>query len=65
MRDALAAEVLAERFHETYEDLAPQFGYQTREASRVPWRDVPERNKQLMIAVADQILTEFLDGRFT
>lgn len=31
------AEQLAKKFHETYEELAPQFGYKTREASAKPW----------------------------
>src|SRR5207253_2058401 len=36
----------------TYERLAPSFGYQTRKASAVPWSEVPEANKRLMVAVA-------------
>lgn len=51
-----AAEQLAQFFHETYEQLAPAFGYKTREASAVPWADVPEKNKHLMIAVAGEVL---------
>jgi len=47
---------LAKMFHESYEELAPQFGYETREASRKPWEDVPEKNQKLMIAVAGKIL---------
>ncbi len=50
------AEQLARLFHETYEKLAPEFSYKTREASAKPWSDVPENNKKLMIAVARQIL---------
>jgi hypothetical protein len=49
-------EALARRFHEEYERLAPSFGYQTREASAVPWADVPSANKSLMVAVAREIL---------
>lgn len=49
------AEQIARLFHETYEELAPQFGYETREASRKPWKDVPEKNKKLMIAVAEKV----------
>jgi len=45
------AEDLARAFHETYEGLAPQFGYETREQSRVPWDEVPAPNRLLMIAV--------------
>ncbi len=52
---------LAQLFHETYERLAPAFGYETRKASAVPWEQVPERNKNLMIAVCSSIL-EHLNG---
>ena len=51
------AETVARQFHETYERLAPQFGYKTSEASAVPWEDVPEQNKELMIATVDAMLT--------
>lgn len=50
------AEALAQRFHETYELLAPAFGYATREASAKPWRQVPVRNRRLMIAVAQELI---------
>ena len=50
------AETLAEMFHETYERRAGEFGYKTREASAVPWRDVPENNKRLMIAVCGELI---------
>ena len=53
-----AAESLARLFHETYERLAPEFGYKTREASAVPWDDVPDNNKALMIAVAAAVLAQ-------
>lgn len=51
-------EQLAPFFHETYERLAPDFGYTTREASAKPWADVPDQNKHLMIAVAKVVLIE-------
>lgn len=51
-------EELAELFHETYERLAPQFGYTSRASSAVPWRNVPEPNKSLMIAVAKEVMEE-------
>jgi hypothetical protein len=50
------AEALARRFHEVYERLAPEFGYQTRQETAVPWGEVPERNKRLMIAVCQELL---------
>lgn len=49
------AEALAQRFHETYERLAPEYGYETRAMSAVPWDAVPERNKRLMIAVCEEL----------
>jgi hypothetical protein len=48
----------ARLFHETYERLAPEHGYRTREASAVPWEDVPEPNRSLMIAVAGEVGAE-------
>lgn len=48
-------EQLAKLFHDTYERLAPEFNYETRKASAVPWSDVPPNNKQLMIAVAHEV----------
>jgi hypothetical protein len=50
------AEELARLFHESYERLAPAYGYQTRKESAVAWQEVPANNKQLMIAVAGEVL---------
>jgi hypothetical protein len=52
----MTAEELARFFHETYERLAPQYKYETREESAVPWDEVPEDNKALMIATAAEVL---------
>jgi hypothetical protein len=52
----LEPEELAQKFHDTYERLAPNYGYTTRQSSAVAWKDVPEPNKSLMIAVAAEIL---------
>jgi hypothetical protein len=49
-------EYVAKSFHEEHEKQAPEFGYKTREASAVPWADVPEQNKKLMISVAYSLL---------
>jgi hypothetical protein len=54
--DPIRPEHLAQIFHEAYEHLAPDFGYKTREASAVPWSDVPEANKRLMVATAAEVL---------
>ena len=56
MNRLVSAEALAQRFHETYERLAPQYGYETRKESSVEWKDVPTNNKNLMIAVCSEIL---------
>lgn len=50
------AEVVAQLFHETYESLAPQFGYETRLESAVPWVQLPEANRELMVATVTQVL---------
>ena len=52
------ARKLAKKFHEIYERLAPEFGYATRKETAIPWDDIPEgnSNKQLMIAVCDEII---------
>lgn len=55
LRSVLEPETLAKAFHEAYERLAPQFGYETRKDSAVPWADVPERNRKLMIAVCAEL----------
>lgn len=49
-------EALARRFHETYERLAPDFG-QIREAPVVPWEQVPQVNRDLMVAVCAELLS--------
>lgn len=50
-----SAENVAEAFHEAYERLAPDHGYETREASAVAWEDVPEQNRGLMVAVISEL----------
>jgi len=47
---------IAREFHETYERLAPSYGYETRKESAVPWEDVPEQNKSLMVGVVADLL---------
>jgi len=49
-------DMLARRFHEAYERLAPDYGYETRPESAVPWEDVPEANRRLMIAVCEEVV---------
>ena len=47
---------LAIRFHETYERLAPQFGYETRLDTRA--FDPTSKNGKLMVAVCAEILEQ-------
>jgi hypothetical protein len=61
-RTHIDPEAVAEYFHTTYERLAPDFGYRTREESAKPWAQVPERNKALMVAVAGEVLTWLTRG---
>lgn len=53
-----AAEALARKFHDNYESFAYEFGYETRAESAVPWDDVPEANRRLMIATAGAVLAD-------
>lgn len=54
----LNEEYIAKCFHETYEKLAPNYGYKTREATAVPWEDIPNQNKRLMIAVVKNLIAD-------
>lgn len=47
---------VAQMFHEEYERLAPVYGYETRGESAVPWSEVPENNRNLMIATCAHVL---------
>lgn len=58
----MTAEGLAKLFHTTYERLAPEYGYETRKDSAVPWEKVPEKNRKLMIAVCEEICRVLIDG---
>ena len=59
----ISAYDLAKEFHETYEQLAPQYGYKTRAESAVPWEDVPENNRRLMAAVMQHVMLPKLARR--
>jgi len=56
---AALVEALARRFHDTYERLAPDHGWQTQESTRAkPWEEVPEHNRQLMLATIEALLDD-------
>jgi hypothetical protein len=50
-----AAVALAKRFHDVYEELAPKAGRQTQERSRKPFEELPEENRNLMIATVKRV----------
>lgn len=49
-------ERIARRFHEVYEDFAPSFGWTSQ--SPVPWEELPEANRELMLAVVGELLAQ-------
>jgi hypothetical protein len=63
--------MFARALHDAYERLAPEFGYETRKESAVPWDEVPEANRRLMVAAVEQAMWTFeitfapalIDGR--
>jgi hypothetical protein len=56
---AALVEALARRFHDTYERLAPEHGWQTQESTRAkPWQDVPRHNRELMLATIAALLDD-------
>jgi len=54
----MTPEELARLYHRSYEDLAPEFNYKTKNESKKPWEEVPENNRQLMIAAARRVLRQ-------
>lgn len=52
----MSAERLAREFHEAYERLAPEYGWDTQAASRKHWQDVPQENRNLMVATIAELL---------
>lgn len=51
---------MAEQFHVNYERLAPAYGYETRDRTAVPWKDVPADNRGLMMATCAEVLAWLL-----
>ena len=54
-----SASSLARRFHDTYERLAPQFGYETRPDTKVYDPETP--NGRLMSAVCAEVMADFTE----
>ncbi len=51
-------EHLCEVMHDAYEKAAVGAGWETQKASRKPWSDVPEANKETMRAAVKALLDE-------
>lgn len=47
--DGKALEAAAKAGHDTYERLAPDYGYETRPESRIKWDDLPQAHRNLMV----------------
>jgi hypothetical protein len=47
---------LAKLLHELYEQHSKTFGWETQKSCQVDFRDLPEKNKTVMMAVAESIL---------
>lgn len=60
LEDTTYALRLAKLFHETYEQLAPSFGYETRSDTKV--FDTESKNGRLMVAVCEVIAHRVLQG---
>lgn len=61
------AEKLAIMFHEIYENLAPEFAKKDPapfedSSYYTPWEEIPENNKQLLIATCNELLEKLKDG---
>jgi hypothetical protein len=55
---------VASAFHRAYEDLAPALGYRTRLDSARPWAEVPQTNRDLMVATVRALFFEPLGRHF-
>ena len=46
----------AQRFHDTYEAIAPKHGYATAEKSRVPWHELDDNLRALMCETVQLVI---------
>lgn len=54
----LNIEGIAKLFHDRYEYLAPNYGWKTQEQSAVPWDELPENQKDLMVHVVANLIDD-------
>lgn len=50
---------LAEWLHNEYEDIAVEVGWETQDGTSVPFDELPDDNKQVMLKLADRLLTVY------
>lgn len=50
------AEEIAEKLHNVYENSSKMAGWETQEECRVPFKDLPEKNKAVMISMGHYVL---------
>lgn len=50
------APFIAREFHDAYERLAPQFGWNTQQVSKTVWEALPENQRRLMVATVAELL---------
>lgn len=56
MTQRITPECLARLFHDTYLELKPLYGWEVQPGTDVPFDELPDANRDLMIAVAQRVL---------
>ncbi len=57
-----ALEAAAKAGHDTYERLAPDYGYETRPESRIKWDDLPQAHRNLMVVAYTAGVDAYLEA---
>jgi len=63
MSERYAPEEVARFLHSEYERLAPAFDYETRRESAVPWEQLLDSNRKLMLAATTSVMLKFFPDR--
>ena len=48
--------LIAEMLHNKYEEEAKRVGWKTQESCQVKFKDLPEKNKEVMLAIAELVM---------
>ena len=54
---------IAEILHNVYEEESKRVGWKTQESCRVEFKDLPEKNKQVMRKIAEVVMELIEEGR--